>query len=137
MHTYQRRGHTHTHRDPNVFGKHFYNFVQGHCMQFQSYLAMLVQRHSRNVHFSHHTPCVRKGRNRSRANPPFQTTQQGYSSLFRMSTTRSFGLLDFVFLVGVLKWPVTESSHKSIKSSAEIRGDTSDFRSFKVMDSLD
>ena len=62
---------------------------------------------------------------------------KGYSSLFRMSTTKSFGLLDFVFLVGVLKWPVTVSSHKSIRSSAEIRGDTSDFRSFNGMDSLD
>lgn len=54
-----------------------------------------------------------------------------------MSTTKSFGLLDFVFLGGVLKWPVTVSSHKSIRSSAEIRGDTSDFRSFNGMDSLD
>lgn len=68
---------------------------------------------------------------------PLNRMGKGYSSLFRMSTTRSFGLLDLVFLVGVLKWPVTVSSHKSIRSSAEIRGETSDFRSFNGMDSLD
>lgn len=62
---------------------------------------------------------------------------EGYSSLLRMSTTSSFGLLDFVFLTGVLEWLGPVNSHKSIRSSAEIRGDTSAFRSSNLMESLD
>lgn len=62
---------------------------------------------------------------------------EGYSSLLRMSTTSSFGLLDFVFFTGVLEWLGPVNSHKSIRSSAEIRGDTSAFRSSNLMESLD
>lgn len=62
---------------------------------------------------------------------------EGYSSLLRMSTTSSFGLLGFVFFIGVLEWLGPVNSHKSIRSSAEIRGDTSAFRSSNLMESLD
>lgn len=54
-----------------------------------------------------------------------------------MSTTSNFGLLDFVFFTGVLEWLGPVNSHKSIRSSAEIRGDTSAFRSSNLMESLD
>lgn len=37
-----------------------------------------------------------------------------------MSATRSFGLLDFVFFVHVLRWPVIVSLDKLLRSSAEI-----------------
>lgn len=62
---------------------------------------------------------------------------EGYSSLLRMSTTSSFGLLDFVFFTGVLAWLGPVNSHKSIRSAAEIRGDTSAFRSSNLIESLD
>lgn len=62
---------------------------------------------------------------------------EGYSSLLRMSTTSSFGLLDFVFFTGVLEWLGPVNSHKSIRSSAEIRGETSAFRSSNLIESLD
>lgn len=62
---------------------------------------------------------------------------EGYSSLLRMSTTSSFGLLGFVFFTGVLEWLGPVNSHRSIRSSAEIRGDTSAFRSSSLIESLD
>lgn len=62
---------------------------------------------------------------------------EGYSSLLRMSTTSNFGLLDFVFFIGVLEWLGPVNSQRSIRSSAEIRGDTSAFRSSNLIESLD
>lgn len=62
---------------------------------------------------------------------------EGYSSLLRMSTTSNFGLLDFVFFTGVLEWLGPVSSQRSIRSSAEILGDTSAFRSSNLIESLD
>jgi len=58
---------------------------------------------------------------------------QGYSSTLRMSTAMILGLPALVLLLG----PAIDSSQRSIKSSAEILGDTSAFRSHSARGSRD
>lgn len=54
---------------------------------------------------------------------------KGYSSRLRMSTARILGFPVLALLAGVLKQAGPLSSHRSMRSSTEIRGDTSAFSS--------
>ena len=62
---------------------------------------------------------------------------KGYSSCDRISMSNSLGLLLFDDLVGLLVGNAPVNSHKSIRSSAEMRAHFSNFRSLREIGSID